>query len=133
MHAREEWYRSDEYRHLFREYDIGALQRSVLWAAVANTTPAACWVVVNLLLHPEALETGKQELYETLQSSSTPIYDKETLDKLKVLEIYITESIRRAISSVSIRQATRDISIQCVDRINIKLRKGDMLIYAAFL
>ena len=42
IHAREELYRSDKYKHLFREYDVAALQSSMLWAAVANTAPMSC-------------------------------------------------------------------------------------------
>ncbi|CAF3350355.1 unnamed protein product [Rotaria sp. Silwood2] len=133
IHAREELRRSDKYKHLFREYDIGTLQGSLLWAAVANTAPAACWIIVNLLLHTEAFEAVKQELNETLQSLSTSIYDKETLDRLKILESCITEAIRRVIYSVSQCQAIRDTSIECVDKTTIKLRKSDMLIYPAFL
>ncbi len=59
IHAREEFYRSDKYKHLFTEYDIAALQTGILWAAVANTAPMSCWSVVDLFLHPEALEAVK--------------------------------------------------------------------------
>ena len=55
------------------------------------------------------------------------------MDKLKILESCITESVRRVIYSVSVRQAIRDTSIECVDKTVINLRKGDMLIYPAFL
>ncbi|CAF5077532.1 unnamed protein product, partial [Rotaria sp. Silwood1] len=37
IHAREELFRSDKYKHLFSQYDIGALQAGILWAAVVNT------------------------------------------------------------------------------------------------
>ena len=53
-------FRSDAYEHLFTEYDIAALQSSILWAAVANTAPLCCWSVVDLLLHSDAFEAVKQ-------------------------------------------------------------------------
>ncbi len=132
-HAREELYRSDKYKHLFTEYDIGALQAALLWAAVANTAPMSCWSVIDLFLHPEALEAVKQELKENIPSSSTLIYDKETLAKLKILESCIYESMRRILNVVSTRQAMTNTTIECLDKTKVGLRKGDMLIYPAFL
>ncbi|CAF0911051.1 unnamed protein product [Rotaria sordida] len=133
IHAREELFRSDQYKHLFSEYDIGALQAAMIWVALINTAPISCWVVVNLLLHPEALEAVKQELRENIPSSSTLIYDKETLAKLKILESCINESMRRTINVASTRQAMTDTTIECIDKTKVGLRKGDMLIYPAFL
>jgi oxysterol 7-alpha-hydroxylase len=132
MRAREELYRSDKYTHLFTEYDIGALQASMLWAAVANTAPMSCWSVVDLLLHPEALEAVKQELKENVPDI-TSIYGKETLAKLKILESCINETIRRTSNTVSTRQAMTSTTVECLDKTTIGLRKGDMVIYPAFL
>jgi hypothetical protein len=42
VHAREELCRSDQYKHLFTEYDVAALHALILWAAVANTAPMSC-------------------------------------------------------------------------------------------
>ena len=132
MHAREELYRSNEYKHLFTEYDLGALQGSMLWAAVSNTAPMSCWSVVDLLLHPEALETVKQELKENVPDIRS-IYEKETLAKLKVLESCINETMRRTIYAISTRQAIRNTTVECSDKTTIGFRKGDMVIYPAFL
>jgi oxysterol 7-alpha-hydroxylase len=133
INAQEELFRSDKYKHLFTEYDIGALQASMLWAAVSNTAPMSCWTVVDLLLHPEALEAVKQELKENISSSSTLIYDKEILAKLKILESCINESIRHVLSVASMRQAMRNTTVECLDNTKIGLRKGDMLVYPAFM
>jgi oxysterol 7-alpha-hydroxylase len=133
VHAREELFRSDKYKHLFSEYDVGALHAALLWAAVANTGPLSCWSVVDLLLHSEALEAVKQELKENIPSSSTLIYDKEILAKLKILDSCINETIRRVLNTVSTRQAMTNTTVECVDKTKIGLRKGDMLIYPAFL
>ena len=132
IHAREELYRSDKYTHLFTDYDHGALQGTMLWAAVSNTSPMSCWSVVDLFLHPEALEAVKQELKENVPDI-TSIYEQETLAKLKVLESCINESIRRTIYVISTRQAMTNTTIECLDKTKIGLRKGDMLIYPAFL
>ena len=132
IHAREELYRSNGYKHLFTEYDLGALQGSMLWAAVSNTAPMSCWSVVDLFLHPEALEAVKQELKENVPDI-TSIYEKETLAKLKVLESCINESMRRTNISASTRQAMTNTTVECLDKTKIGLRKGDMLIYPAFL
>jgi oxysterol 7-alpha-hydroxylase len=136
VNAREELSRSDKYQHLFSEYDMGALQATLLWAAVSNTGPLSCWSVVDLLLHREALEAVKQELKENIpssSSSSTLIYDKETLVKLKILESCIIETMRRVSISAATRQATKNTTVECIDKTKIGLRKGDMLIYPGFV
>ena len=134
IRAREELYRSNEYKHLFTEYDIGAIQAGFLWAAVANTAPMSCWSVVDLLLHPEALEAVKKELEEHIPPSSTAsIYDREVLGRLKILDSCIHESIRRISNGISTRQAMTNTTVQCLDKTRIGLRKGDMLIYPTFL
>jgi hypothetical protein len=134
VNAREELYRSDKFKDIFSEYDIAALQASLVWAAVANTAPMSCWSVVDLLLHPEAMEAVKQELKENIPASSSMlIYDKETLAKLKILESCITETIRRVLYSLSIRQATTNTTVECIDKTKIVLRQRDMLVYPAFL
>jgi oxysterol 7-alpha-hydroxylase len=134
VHAREELYRSDQYKHLFTEYDVAALHAALLWAAVANTAPMSCWSMVDLLLHPEALDAVKQELKENIPSeSSTLIYEKDTLAKLKILESCINESIRRVLNVVSTRQAITNTTIESSDKTKVGLRKGDMLVYPAFV
>jgi oxysterol 7-alpha-hydroxylase len=134
INAREELYRSDKFKDIFSEYDIGALQASMLWAAVANTAPMSCWSVVDLFLHPEAMEAVKQELKENIPASSSMlIYDKETLAKLKILESCINETIRRVSSIMVTRQAMINTTVECIDKTKVGLRKGDMLIYPAFV
>ena len=134
VRAREELYRSDKFKHLYREHDIAALQLGILWAAVANTAPLSCWSVVDLLLHPEALEAVKQELAENIPTSSPhSIYEKDTLAKLKILESCVNESIRRILNVTSSRQAMTNTTIECLDKSKIGLRKGDTLMYPAFL
>ena len=132
IQIREEMYRSDQFKHIFRDYDIAAVQSSLLFVAVGNTAPLSCWSVIDLLLHPEALEAVRQELKENL-SMPTAIYEKETLAKLNVLDSCINESIRRIANSTSTRQAVRNTTVECIDKTKIGLRKGDMLIYPAFV
>ena len=134
IHAREELYRSDQYKHLFTEYDIAALQAAFLWAAVANTAPMGCWSLMDLFLHPEAFAAVKRELEENIPASSAAsVYDKETLAKLKILESCIHDTIRRVSNGISTRQAMTNTTIECSDKSKIGLRKGDMLIYPTFL
>ena len=133
INVREKLYRSDKYKHLFTQYDIGALQATTLFAGIANTAPLGCWAVVDLLLHPEALEAVKQELKEIISSSSALIYEKETLAKLPILESCINESIRRVFNIISLREVIKNTTIESVDKTKIGLRKGDVLIYPGFL
>ena len=67
--------------------------------------------LVNLLLHPEALEAVKQELNENVKSSIL-ISDKETLAKLKILDSCINETIRQVLNVSSTRQAMTDTTIE---------------------
>lgn len=135
VRVRDELFRSAEYKHLFPDDDIAVLHAALLWVAVANTIPTCCWSIVDLLLHPEAFYAVKEELKENLSSSSSTasIYEKETLSKLTILESCINESMRRTSYTFSTRQAKTDTTIECLDKTKIGLRKGDMLIYPAFL
>ena len=132
IQQREEMYRSDRFKDIFRDYDIGALQALLMYVAVGNTAPLSCWSVIDLFLHPEAMEAVKQELKENLLVP-TAIYEKETLAKLYVLDSCINESIRRISNSTSTRQALTNTTVECIDKTKIGLRKGDMLIYPAFV
>ncbi|CAF2048061.1 unnamed protein product [Rotaria magnacalcarata] len=115
IHAIEELLRSDEYKHLFRQHDINALHVSLLWLGMTFTAPMSCWAVVDLFLHPEALAAVKEELNENISSSSF-IYDKEVLTKLKILDSCINETIRRVFQAVSVREAVKNTTIECLDK-----------------
>ena len=132
IRAREELFRSDQYKHLFSEHDIAALQASMLWAAVANTAPMSSWVIVDLLLHSQAMDAVKEELKQQVTVFER-IYERDTLAKLKVLESCINETMRRVLNTGSTRQAMVDTTVECLDKTKIGLRKGDMVVYPAFL
>ncbi|CAF4264470.1 unnamed protein product [Rotaria magnacalcarata] len=133
IHALEELFRSDEYKHLFRQHNIDALHVLTLWISTSILAPMSSWAIVDLLLHPDALVAVKQELSENISSSSTFIYDKEILAKLKILDSCITETYRRVLNSSSMRVALVDTTIECLDNTKIGVRKGDILVYPAFL
>ncbi|CAF4094282.1 unnamed protein product [Rotaria magnacalcarata] len=115
IHALEELFRSDEYKHLFRQHNIDALHVLTLWISTSILAPMSSWAIVDLLLHPDALVAVKQELSENISSSSTFIYDKEILAKLKILDSCITETYRRVLNSSSMRVALVDTTIECLD------------------
>ena len=132
IRAREELFRSDQYKHLFSERDAAAFQASMLWAAVANTGPISSWVIIDLLLHPRAMKAVKEELNEQIGDLER-IYERDGLSKLKILESCINETMRRILNTVSTRQAMTNTTVECLDKTKIGLRKGDMLIYPAFV
>ena len=70
----------------------------------------------------------KQELNENVLSEQS-IYTKETLDKLKILESCINETIRWVLNIAATRQATVDTTVECSDKTQIGVRKGDMVLY----
>ncbi|CAF1991699.1 unnamed protein product [Rotaria magnacalcarata] len=131
INAFEEMFRSDEYKYLFHQHDINALHATTLWVAVSITAPMSCWVVVDLLLHPEALAAVKQELSENVSSSSS-IYDKEILTKLKILESCINETLRRVFNAVVIREALVDTTIECLDKTKEDHSKATRSIFRSF-
>ncbi|CAF4545575.1 unnamed protein product, partial [Didymodactylos carnosus] len=100
IQERIELFTSDEYKHLLTKHDIGSFHGILLFAAIVNTVPNACWSLIDILLHPEALYAVKNEL-NTIDLSR--LFERETLNKLQILDSCINETLRRTFMGLTQR------------------------------
>ncbi|CAF1347842.1 unnamed protein product [Didymodactylos carnosus] len=130
VQARIEFFASDENKDVFSKQDTSASHGLLLWAAVVNTVTNSIWALVDLLIHPEAISAVKQEL-KTIDINQ--LYERETLNKLQILDSCINETLRRTVLSMSTREATENITITDSDGTLIGLRKHDILAYPSLV
>ncbi|CAF4918427.1 unnamed protein product, partial [Rotaria sp. Silwood1] len=117
---------------VFNEWDRAGQHALLLWAAIINTGSFACWALVDLLLHHDALEAVNHELNTTVKNL-TSLYNKETLDELRILDSCIHETMRRISPSVTQRQAGQNVIVTCTDGTQIGIRKNDIVVYPSIL
>lgn len=122
---------------LVNDYDHGSLQSAMLWAAVANTIPAAFFTFAYLLKHPDALEQVRAELnehlpYVPLEAGDDQPWTREQCAKLKLTDSAMSEALRLATGSMVIREAVEPTTLTMNDGQTIGIRKGDSVaIYPA--
>ena len=114
--------------HFFTARDWAGQHAFLLWAAVINTIPVLCWTLVDILLHPEALEAVRKELRAFDKSK---LYQKDILSNLIILESCIYETMRRTIVAKSVRQAECNTTVFCTNGLQFNVRENDMITYTA--
>ena len=129
---REQFFRDEQNQAIVSEHDVAALQASMLWAAVANTGPIVCWILFDIYLHDTALQAVISEIERYINPNES-ISTQQSLSQMTTLDSCINETMRRVFYAISTRQAVRKTEIECSDQTKIGLRKGDMLVYPAFL
>ncbi|KAF0046447.1 cytochrome P450 7B1 [Scophthalmus maximus] len=117
------------------EFDKGAHHFAILWASVANTVPASFWTLYYLVSHPDALERVRKEIKDVLvhdrvefSSDRDVSLSIKQLDKLLYLESAIKESLRLSSSSMNIRMALEDFTLQLSSEWSEAIRKGDFIV-----
>lgn len=112
----------------------GRIQVAVLWAAHANTIPAAFWALAQVLRSPEALAALRAELDAVVGpvGPELPELPVATLDRLVLLDSAVREALRLSSGSLTIRKVTEDCELDTrVGR--FALRKGDRVCLAPWL
>lgn len=117
---------------VFNRSDRAGYHGLLLWAAVVNTIPTACWALVDLLLHEDAMEAVKNELNIKLRNIAS-LSDKETLRELRMLDSCIQETMRRTSTSMTLRQASANATVTCTDGTSVGIRKDDIIVYSALI
>ncbi|XP_053308724.1 prostacyclin synthase [Spea bombifrons] len=103
-----------------------------LWATQGNAGPAAFWLLVFLLKHPEALFAVKRELEEVFQNIGTTMehledIDQETLDNTAIFDSVFNECLRLTAAPFITREVLVDMSLKLADGREYRLRRGDRL------
>ncbi|PRP93189.1 Lanosterol 14-alpha demethylase [Enhygromyxa salina] len=105
---------------------IGCMQAAVLWAAHANTIPAAFWALVHLIHDREAGAAVRAEL------AACDTFDTEALDSLRLLDSAIREALRLSSGSLTVRRAMLDFELGTPSG-SWALREGDRVCIAPYL
>lgn len=106
-----------------------ALQMSMIWAGVANTTPGVFWTLFYLLTHPSCLQRVVEEIDRVVDSSqgTTSPLSVDILNKLVFLNACITETLRLTSGSLIVRKAKKPVTLTLPSGKTYKFRKGDEL------
>lgn len=114
----------------------GRIQTALLWAAHANTIPAAFWTLAQLLREPEALAAVRAELdvhADPPDAAGMPAaLPLATLDRLRVLDSAVNEALRLSSGSLTVRKVTEAFELETRSG-RFKLRVGDRVCLAPYL
>ncbi|CAF3726115.1 unnamed protein product [Rotaria socialis] len=130
IQARIEAFEEAKKRHVLNERDIAVLHAVLLMAASLNTVPMCGWIILDLLLHPEAHAAVCKELKSIDMSM---LGESETLAQLIILESCIKETFRRSMSTMIECMVTTNMSIKASDGTEFGLRKNDYVLYPTML
>ncbi|TRZ00500.1 hypothetical protein DNTS_026636 [Danionella cerebrum] len=105
----------------------------LLWASQGNTGPAAFWLLLYLMKHPEAMTAVKKEVEKILQENGQeakpngPLIDltRDMLLKTPVLDSAVEETLRLTAAPVLTRAVLQDMSISMSNGQDYKIREGD--------
>lgn len=118
-------------RHLHRR-DNDHLQLGMLWAAHANTIPAAFWTLAFVLADPVALADLRAEI-DPVVAAAGGACGREQLRQMPRLDSAVSEALRLASSSLTIRLVRRPTQIQLDSGGPWSLRQGDRVCIAPWV
>lgn len=117
------------FKRLLPAKDRPHLQLGILWAAHANTIPAAFWTLAHVLADPAAHATLRAEVDEVLATSDGAC-GRDQLRRMTRLDSAVSEALRLASSSLTIRLVRRPIVLQLDSGGAWSLRQGDRVCLA---
>ncbi|XP_026052153.1 5-beta-cholestane-3-alpha,7-alpha-diol 12-alpha-hydroxylase-like [Carassius auratus] len=105
----------------------------LLWASQGNTGPAAFWLLLYLMKHPDAMNAVKKEVEEILKETGQevkrdgPLIDltRDMLLKTPILDSAVEETLRLTAAPVLTRAVLQDMTINMASGQEYKIRKGD--------
>ena len=116
------------------ERDHAAYDASVLWAAQANTIPAAVWTIYYLLRDPAALGAVTSEVQNVLQAveeespHGMPLIGDAHLAQMEALDSAIWEALRLTAGTIVMRDAVETTKLVLSGGQTITLEKGERLL-----
>ncbi len=108
--------------------DRGGVQLGLLWAAQANTIPAVFWTLAHVLADPAARDDLRAEV-DTVVTAAGGACGREQLRAMTKLDSAISEALRLASSSLTIRLVRRPTVLQLGSGA-WNLRQGDRVCVA---
>ncbi|NXP25667.1 CP8B1 hydroxylase, partial [Scytalopus superciliaris] len=115
------------------EYMRDRFMFMLLWASQGNTGPAAFWLLLYLLKHPEAMKAVRDEVDKVLRENgqeakagSPPItISRDMLNQTPLLDSALEETLRLVAAPLLVRAVLEDISLRTSSGTEYTLRKGD--------
>ncbi|CDQ72416.1 unnamed protein product [Oncorhynchus mykiss] len=95
----------------------------LLWASQGNTGPAAFWLLLYLMKHPEAMKAVQGEEVK----HGGPLIDltRDMLLKTPILDSAVEETLRLIAAPVLTRAVLQDMSLRMSDGNEYRIREGD--------
>ncbi|NXL90499.1 CP8B1 hydroxylase, partial [Alectura lathami] len=117
------------------EYMRDRFMFMMLWASQGNTGPAAFWLLLYLMKHPDALKAVKEEVEKVLREhgqevkpGSPPVnITSDMLNQTPLLDSAVEETLRLVAAPILIRAILQDMSLKVSSGTEYTLRKGDRL------
>nr|XP_055059041.1 5-beta-cholestane-3-alpha,7-alpha-diol 12-alpha-hydroxylase-like [Misgurnus anguillicaudatus] len=105
----------------------------LLWASQGNTGPAAFWLLLYLMKHPDAMKNVKKEVEEVLRETGQevkhggPLIDltRDMLLKTPILDSAVEETLRLTAAPVLTRAVLQDMTINMANGQQYNIREGD--------
>ncbi|KAM4622248.1 prostacyclin synthase [Discoglossus pictus] len=103
-----------------------------LWATQGNAGPAAFWLLLFLLKHPEAMAAVQCELETVLKGKGQRIKQMEgigqdVLDGTIIFDSALNETLRLTAAPFITREVLEDMSLKMADGKEYALRRGDRM------
>eukprot|EP00746_Dinoflagellata_sp_MGD_P023236 gnl/MRDRNA2_/MRDRNA2_15444_c0_seq1.p1 gnl/MRDRNA2_/MRDRNA2_15444_c0~~gnl/MRDRNA2_/MRDRNA2_15444_c0_seq1.p1 ORF type:complete len:508 (-),score=76.64 gnl/MRDRNA2_/MRDRNA2_15444_c0_seq1:269-1792(-) len=116
--------------------DTARANNTMLWAAVANTLPAAFWSLAYLLNGSESGQAGlravQAEISSIQKSLGRPLLGSD-MKELPILSSAVKEALRLSTASLTIRRVQENCSIELASGNKWAVRKSDQVVLAPFL
>lgn len=127
-HTSEFMLRRDQYlRGRVTEEARRHFQFTMLWAAQANTIPAAFWALAYIL-HDRRARTEITAEVRTVLAECGGYLDQEALRRLAKLQSAVSESLRLCTGSMTLRHVERDLQLTLDGGRSYALRRGDRVV-----
>lgn len=105
----------------------------LLWASQGNTGPAAFWLLLYLMKHPDAMKAVLTEVEEVLKETGQvvkkggPLIDltRDMLMKTPIMDSSVEETLRLTAAPVLIRAVLQDMTLKTSDGQEYNIRTGD--------
>ncbi len=105
--------------------EVGRVDLSVLWAALANTIPAAFWTLAHLAVDAEARARVVREVRDHAAGGGTVA--PASPYALPRLQSAISEALRLSSASITLRRAQRPTALTLDDGRTWAVREGDLV------
>ncbi|XP_066573459.1 5-beta-cholestane-3-alpha,7-alpha-diol 12-alpha-hydroxylase-like [Amia ocellicauda] len=105
----------------------------LLWASQGNTGPAAFWLLLFLMKHPEAMKAVQKEVEDVLKETGQEVtpggalinLTRDMLLKTPILDSTVEETLRLIAAPVLTRAVLQDMTLKMADGREYSLREGD--------